>query len=73
MPKISSLTFCLAASKKRDLKDDRDSNRTTADFEPGAFANYPEVTAQTITKLKENGINALFPIQQGCFKPIYSR
>jgi len=61
------------ASKKRDLKDERESNRTTMAGEPGAFANYPEITPQTITNLKEKGITGLFPIQQECFKPIYTR
>ena len=39
----------------------------------GDFEEYPEITQKTIDKLKARGIVNLFPIQQGCFYPIYNR
>ena len=39
----------------------------------GEFANYPEITENTIKKLKARGITSLFPIQMNCFYPIYNR
>lgn len=35
------------------------------------FDDFPEIVAKTKDKLKQLGITYLFPIQTGCFKPIY--
>ena len=39
----------------------------------GEFENYPEITPQTVEKLKARGISSLFPIQQHSFYPIYNK
>lgn len=39
----------------------------------GDYSNYPEIPQESVKVLTENGFLSLFPIQQHCFHPVYSR
>lgn len=39
----------------------------------GNYSNYPEIPQKSVEVLTSNGFLSLFPIQQHCFHPVYSR
>jgi ATP-dependent RNA helicase DDX21 len=65
------------ATRKREQKEcDRSTHNDTPvkhTDDPGDFKNFPEIPRRTAEVLASKGIVGLFPIQQSCFYPVYTR
>jgi superfamily II DNA/RNA helicase len=45
----------------------KDEVKNNLEEEGAEFSEFPEISQKTVTKLKERGINGLFPIQSWTF------
>lgn len=71
--RTSPLDQAAETKQPQNKRESKESQRATCASNDGDFAFYPELTQQTRVNLIAKGITSLFPIQQHCFKPIYSR